>query len=103
MTSLWSPKMFRVWLASVLAETWNTPGSSSPAILYMFGIISSRPWDAVYVVVSAPAFREPCTAPAAPDSACISCTFTVVPKMFFRPAAAHWSTKSAIGLEGVMG
>ena len=32
------------------------------------------------------------TAPAAPDSACISCTFTVVPKMFFLPAADHWST-----------
>ena len=42
-TSLWSPKMFSVWLASVRADTWNTPGSSSPAILYMFGIISSRP------------------------------------------------------------
>jgi len=28
---------------------------SSPAILYMFGIISSRPCDAVKVVVSAPA------------------------------------------------
>ncbi len=29
------------------AETWMTPGSSSPAILYMLGIISSRPWEAV--------------------------------------------------------
>ena len=38
----------------------------------MFGIISSRPWDAVKVVVSAPAAREPCTAPAAPASDCIS-------------------------------
>ena len=27
----------------VRAETWNTQGSSSPAILYMLGIISSRP------------------------------------------------------------
>ena len=46
-TSLWSPKMFRVWLARVRALTWNTPGSSSPAILYILGIISSRPWEAV--------------------------------------------------------
>ena len=29
------------------ADTWNTLGNSSPAILYMLGIISSRPWDAV--------------------------------------------------------
>ena len=95
--------MFRLWAATVRAETWKTQGSSSPAILYMLGIISSRPWEAVYVVVRAPAFREPCTVPAAPASDCISTTFTVVPKMFFLPAAAHWSTLSAIGLEGVMG
>ena len=43
----WSPKMFRLWAATVRADTWKTPGSSSPAILYMLGIISSRPWDAV--------------------------------------------------------
>ena len=47
MTSWWSPKMDSVWLARVRAVTWNTPGSSSPAILYMLGIMSSRPWDAV--------------------------------------------------------
>ena len=54
------------------------------------------------MVVRAPAFREPCTAPAAPDSACISCTLTVLPKMFFCPLPDHWSTKSAIGLDGVI-
>ncbi len=30
-------------------------------------------------------------------------TFTGVPKMFFIPWAAHWSTWSAMGLDGVMG
>ena len=47
MTSEWSPKMFSAWVDTVRAETWNTLGSSSPAILYMLGIISSRPWEAV--------------------------------------------------------
>src|SRR5262249_46238197 len=32
----------------------ETVDVSSPAILYMLGIISSRPWDAVKVVVSEP-------------------------------------------------
>ena len=47
MTSLWSPKMFSAWVDTVRAETWNTVGSCSAAILYMLGIISRRPWDAV--------------------------------------------------------
>ncbi len=47
MTSEWSPKMFSAWVDTVRADTWNTAGSSSPAILYMLGIISSRPWEAV--------------------------------------------------------
>ena len=46
-TSEWSPKIESAWAESVLAETWKTPGSISPAILYMFGIISSRPCEAV--------------------------------------------------------
>ena len=46
-TSEWSPKMESACADRVRAETWNTPGSISPAILYMFGIMSSRPWDAV--------------------------------------------------------
>ena len=103
MTSEWSPKMFSAWVDTVRADTWNTQGSCSAAILYILGIISSRPWDAVYVVVRAPAPREPWTAPAAPASDCISTTLTLVPKMFFRPLALHWSTKSAMGLDGVMG
>ena len=47
MTSEWSPKMFSACVETVRAETWNTLGSSSPAILYMLGIMSSRPWEAV--------------------------------------------------------
>ena len=46
-TSWWSPKMERAWVARVRAETWKTAGSISPAILYMFGIISRRPCEAV--------------------------------------------------------
>ena len=38
--------MDNAWLASARAETLNTPGSCSPAILYKFGIIRSRPWEA---------------------------------------------------------
>ena len=58
-TSWWSPKIHSAWLAKVRADTWNTQGRNSPAILYMFGIISNRPCEAVYVVVSAPACKEP--------------------------------------------
>ena len=46
-TSWWSPKIDRACEAMVRAETWNTVGSISPAILYMLGIISSKPCDAV--------------------------------------------------------
>ena len=49
-TSLWSPKIDSAWVAIVRAATWMTAGVSSPAILNMFGIISSRPCDAVNVV-----------------------------------------------------
>ena len=47
MTSWWSPKIQSTCEASVRADTWKTVGMSSPAILYMFGIIRSRPWEAV--------------------------------------------------------
>ena len=47
MTSEWSPKMLSDWVATVRALTWNTAGSSSAAILYMLGIMSSRPCEAV--------------------------------------------------------
>jgi len=58
-TSEWSPKMERACVASVRAETCMQNGVSSPAILYMLGIIRSRPCDAVNVVESAPACSAP--------------------------------------------
>ena len=102
-TSLWSPKMDSACAASERAATWNAVAVSSPAILYMFGIISSRPCDAVNVVVSAPVCSAPCTAPAAPPSLCISTTDGIVPQMFGVPSAAHWSAHSPIGDDGVIG
>jgi len=45
-TSEWSPKMESACVASVRAETCMQNAVSSPAILYMLGIISSRPCDA---------------------------------------------------------
>ena len=68
--------------ASARAATWNTVEVSSPAILYMFGIISSRPCEAVKVVAREPVCSAPCTAPAAPPSLCISTTVGTVPQMF---------------------
>ena len=69
----------------------------------MLGSISSSPCEAVKVEVRAPACNDPCMAPAAPASDCISCTRTGCPKMFFLPAAAHSSTYSAMVEEGVIG
>ena len=46
-------------VATQRADTSITQGSCSPAILYILGIISKRPCDAVNVVVRAPAEREP--------------------------------------------
>ena len=85
MTSQWSPKIESACVASVRAATCITNGVSSPAILNMSGIISSRPCDAVNVVVSAPAWRAPCTAPAAPASDCISTIVGTSPQRFGLP------------------
>ena len=85
------------------AATCSTAGVSSPAILYMFGIISSRPCDAVNVVASAPLCSAPCRAPAAPPSLCISTTAGTLPHRFGRPWLDHSSASSAIGDDGVIG
>ena len=95
--------MFNAWLANARADTLNTPGNCSPATLYKLGIIRSNPCDAVNVVVNAPADKEPCTAPAAPASDCISVTCTVCPKIFSLPSVAHSSTCSGITDDGVIG
>jgi len=65
--------------ASDRAATCSTIEVSSPAILYMLGIMRSSPWEAVKVVESAPPCRAPCSAPAAPPSDCISTTVGTVP------------------------
>ena len=85
------------------AETWKTVEVSSPAILNMLGIMSSRPWEAVKVVVSAPVWSAPWTAPQAPPSLCISTTVGTVPQMFVLPSADHWSAHSPMLEEGVIG
>ena len=46
MTSEWSPKIESAWVASVRAATCMQNAVSSPAILYMLGIMRSRPCDA---------------------------------------------------------
>ncbi len=102
-TSLWSPKIDRAWVATVRAATWMTAGVSSPAILNMLGSISSRPWDAVKVVDRAPACSAPWTAPAAPPSLCISTTRGTSPQRFGRSLADQASACSPMGDAGVMG
>ena len=102
-TSEWSPKIESACVATVRAATCMVNGVSSPAILYMLGIISSRPCEAVKVVVSAPACSAPCTAPAAPPSDCISTTSGTMPQMFFLPWADHSSHHSPIVEDGVIG
>jgi len=102
-TSAWSPKIDRAWVAIVRAVTCRTKGVSSPAIRYMLGMKSSRPWEAVKDVAREPAWRAPCTAPAAPPSDCISMTEGIVPQMFLRPWADHSSDHSPMLDEGVMG
>src|SRR5512146_3318142 len=103
MTSEWSPKIDSACVATVRAETCMHIAVSSPAILYMLGIMSRRPCDAVKVVVSAPACSAPWTAPAAPPSDCISVTDGTVPQMFFWPLADHSSAHSPMLDEGVIG
>ena len=103
MTSEWSPKIESACVASVRAATCMQNGVSSPAILYMFGIMSSRPCEAVKVVASAPACRAPCTAPAAPASDCISTTRGTSPHRFVRPSVDQWSASSPMVELGVIG
>ncbi len=102
-TSEWSPKMLSACVATVRAATWITAGVSSPAILNMFGSISSRPWDAVNVVPSVPFVTAPCSAPAAPASDCSSTTSGTPPHRLRRPPADQASADSPIADDGVIG
>src|SRR4029078_8193547 len=103
MTSEWAPPIESAGVAVGRAETWKTAGVSSPAILYMFGIISSRPCEAANVVASDPVWSAPWMAPAAPPSLCISVTEGTVPQTFRSPSADHWSAHSPMDDDGVMG
>ena len=69
----------------------------------MFGIIKSKPCDAVNVVASVPVCSAPWIVPAAPPSLCSSTTDGTVSQRFFLPAEAQASADSPIGDEGVMG
>src|SRR5690348_11098898 len=91
------------WHASERAAMWKTVGVSSPAILYMLGIISRSPCDAVKVVESDPAWSAPWMAPAAPASLCISTTDGTVPQILGFSSADHWSAHSPMGDDGVIG
>ena len=102
-TSEWSPKIESAVVAIARADTWKTVGVSSPAILYIFGIIKSKPCEAVNVVVSAPATKEPCTAPEAPPSDCSSFTEGMLPQRLVSPLALLASQISPIVEEGVIG
>ena len=102
-TSEWSPNIDKAWVATVLAATWMTVGVSSPAILYMLGSISSRPWEAVKVVLSAPAVNAPWIAPAAPPSLCISTTSGTTPHRFGLREWDQASASSPMGDAGVIG
>jgi hypothetical protein len=95
--SEWSPKIDRAWVATVRAATWITVGVSSPAILNMLGSISSRPWEAVKVVASAPLSTAPCSTPAAPASLWSSTTSGTWPHRLGRPAALQVSASSPMG------
>jgi len=103
MTSEWSPKMDRAWVATVRAATWKTTGASSPPTLNMTGIMSRRPWLEVKVVARAPVETAPCRAPAAPASLCISTTLGTTPNRLGLRAAAQASQASPMLEEGVMG
>ena len=101
MTSEWSPKIESACVASVRAATCMQNGVSSPAILYMFGIISSRPCDAVKVVderarlqraVHRARPRPPPTASRPPREPC--------PRGSSAPAADHSSASSPIVRRG---
>ena len=69
----------------------------------MVGIISSRPCEAVKVVVSEPDMAAPCTAAQAPPSLCISITCGMVPQRLVCPLADHSSAHSPIPEDGVIG
>lgn len=102
-------------MATERLATWMTPGSSSPEILCMLGIMSIKPCEEENVALSRPPVRVPCSAPAAPASdytmsavhaqtpTSISVITTFCPNTFFSPLFAQLSQCSPMPEEGVMG
>ncbi len=73
-------------VATVLAATWITQGNNSPAILYILGIISNNPCEAVNVDVQGTCLqRSAVTVPAAPPSLCNSTILGTLFQIFFLP------------------
>ena len=90
-------------MATVRAVTWNTVEVSSPAILNMLGIISSRPCDAVKVLVRAPACKRAVDRAGGPRFALHFDDVGHGAENFLRPAAAQASGISPKPDEGVIG
>ena len=90
-------------MASERAVTCMQNGINCPASLYMIGIMSSSPCEAVNVVASDPPCNMPWMVPAAPASDCISTIFGTWPQRLACPLHAHSSESSPIGVEGVIG
>ena len=76
---------------------------SSPAILYMFGIISSRPWLAVKVVAQRAGLERAVDRPGRAALGLHLLDGGTVPQRLVRPCAAHWSADSPIADDGVIG
>ena len=103
-TSLWSPKMESACVASERAATWKTVAVSSPAILYMLGIISSRPCDAVNVVRQRPGLQRAVQrAGRAALALHLDHRRARCPRCSVFRSADHWSAHSPMGDDGVIG
>ena len=102
-TSEWSPKIERPCVAIARAATWITAGVSSPAILNMFGSISSSPCDDVNVVASEPGLQRPVDGPGRAALALHLDDRGTAPQTLRTPCADHVSESSPIGEAGVIG
>ena len=103
MTSAWSPKIDRAWVARVRAATCITNGVSSPAILYMSGIISSSPCDAVNVVAERSRRERAVEGARGPGLGLHLDDGGTSPHTFALPFADHSSASSPIVELGVIG
>jgi len=79
------------WVATERALTCMHMGVSSPAILYMFGIMRRQALRRREGRRERARASAPWTAPDAPPSDCISLTLGTVPHTFFWPRADHSS------------